>query len=285
MPSRLTRAPQRRRSENNKDTAAAMEKAESGLERLKRELIGTEFKDMNAEKWRAIVRRALGELFATATLVFIGCMGLVGGLSKAPDHFAVAFNFGIAVMAGLITFSHVSGAHMNPGLSLTAMILGKLSLPMWFIYSVFQCLGAVLGYVILMGITPSKHFVTNPKDPMPNLCCNAPNPLLSMSQAFWSEFVFSALLSLLACAVWDRRNLDKHDSVSLRFGLGVFAIAYGGVQYSGCSMNPARSFGPALVWNYWDNHWLYWVAPLLANIVVATFYRLVFPEPRPAPVE
>lgn len=264
-----------------------MEKSESSMERFKRELIGTEFKDMNAEKWKAVGRRALGELFATATLMFIGCMGLVGGLSKAPDHFAVAFNFGIAVMAGLITFSHVSGAHMNPGLSLTAMILGKLSLPMWFIYSVFQCLGAVLGYLILMGITPTKHFVTNPAVPSPAvpLCCNAPNDMLSASEQFWSEFVFSALLSLLACAVWDRRNLDKHDSVSLRFGLGVFAIAYGGVQYSGCSMNPARTFGPALVNNYWDNHWLYWVAPILANIVVATFYRLVFPEPKPEPVE
>lgn len=56
----------------------------------------------------------------------------------------------------LQTFSHVSGAHMNPGLSLTAMILGKLSLPMWFIYSVFQCLGAVLGYLILMVSLPSR---------------------------------------------------------------------------------------------------------------------------------
>lgn len=70
---------------------------------FKRELIGTEFKDMDKEKWMAVIRRALAETFATATLMFIGCMGLVGGLStKAPDHFAVAFNFGIAVMAGLI---------------------------------------------------------------------------------------------------------------------------------------------------------------------------------------
>lgn len=69
---------------------------------FKRQLVGTEFKDMDAEKWKAVVRRALGELLATATLLFIGCMGTVGGLSSKPDHFAVAFNFGIAVMAGLI---------------------------------------------------------------------------------------------------------------------------------------------------------------------------------------
>ena len=263
-----------------------MAKAESEIARFKRELLGTEFKDLNREKWMAIIRRALAEVFSTATLMFIGCMGLVGGLSKAPDHFAVAFNFGIAVMAGLITFGHVSGAHMNPGLSLTAMILGKLSLPMWIIYSIFQCIGAVLGYGLLMAITPSDKFVTVPgTTPSVPLCCNSPNPMLSAGQQFWSEFIFSALLSLLACAVWDRRNLDKHDSVTLRFGLGVFAIAYGGVQYSGCSMNPARTFGPAVVWGYWDNHWLYWVAPMLANLVVATFYRLVFPEPRPQPVE
>lgn len=69
---------------------------------FKRELIGTEFKDMDKEKWMNVIRRALAELFATATLMFIGCMGLVGGLSHPPDHFAVALNFGIAVMAGLI---------------------------------------------------------------------------------------------------------------------------------------------------------------------------------------
>jgi len=247
--------------------------------------MGTEFKDLDSEGIKNILRRAAGEFFSTALLIFLGCMGAVGGLSSAPDRFGIAFNFGVAVMTGLMCFSHISGAHMNPGLSLTSLIMGNLSLPMFVIYTISQCLGATFGYAVLMGMTPEQYLIVTPGVPDPNFCCNSVNPKLSNAQAFFSEFVLSAVLSLVACGVWDRRSDLKHESVSFRFGMSVFSLAYGGMQYSGCSMNPARSFGPALLWNHWDNQWLYWVAPMLANLVVATSYVLMFPYPTKATTE
>lgn len=81
---------------------------------------------------------------------------------------------------------------------------------------------------------------------------------------------------------------DPHhvsDSVPLRFGLAITCLALVGGVYSGGSMNPARSFGPALYnWN-WEAHWIYWVGPLAAGVIISVAFRSVFyreaPKPKP----
>ncbi|XP_026684712.1 aquaporin TIP1-2-like [Diaphorina citri] len=61
---------------------------------------------------------------------------------------------------------------------------------------------------------------------------------------------------MVLCAAWDYKCLDKHDSLPLKFGFAVTALAIPGAQFAGCSINPARSFGPALVTGHWENHWV-----------------------------
>lgn len=81
---------------------------------------------------------------------------------------------------------------------------------------------------------------------------------------------------LTACAIWDPRNSKNSDSVAIKFGLIVCALATIVGPYTGCSMNPARSFAPAL-WNaHWTNNWIYWVGPVVGSLLASLSYKLIY---------
>lgn len=90
------------------------------------------------------------------------------------------------------------------------------------------------------------------------------------------EALAAGILVFFTYAIWDPRNARNTDSTPLRFGLCVTALSLAFAPYTGCSMNPARSFGPA-IWNSkWDNHWIYWVGPITGSVVASLLYRCLF---------
>lgn len=90
------------------------------------------------------------------------------------------------------------------------------------------------------------------------------------------ETISTMILMTLACAVWDERNKLNTDSTALKFGLAVTCLATIFGPYTGCSMNPARSLGPALWSNNWSHHWIYWIAPIIGASLASFFYRFIF---------
>lgn len=95
-------------------------------------------------------------------------------------------------------------------------------------------------------------------------------------QGLLIEGIATAILMLIACAVWDPRNSHNTDSTSLRFGLAVTALATSVGPYTGCSMNPVRSLAPAL-WNgSWENHWIYWFGPIGGALLASLAYKSIF---------
>lgn len=107
-------------------------------------------------------------------------------------------------------------------------------------------------------------------------CVTNINPIVSTAQGLMIETMSTMILMILACAVWDRRNASNTDSTALKFGLAVTCLATVFGPYTGCSMNPARSFAPAIWNNSWSNHWIYWFGPISGSAVGAFFYRAVF---------
>lgn len=89
----------------------------------------------------------------------------------------------------------------------------------------------------------------------------------------------------MCCGVWDPRNANHHDSVQLKFGLTITCLALSGGPYTGGSMNPARSFAPALWHLNFENHWIYWFGPILSAIVATYLYKYVFWKETPKPLE
>lgn len=84
---------------------------------------------------------------------------------------------------------------------------------------------------------------------------------------------------LVVCSVWDARNEKNSDSVSIKFGLTVAVLATAVGPYTGCSMNPARSFAPALWNNQWSHHWVYWFGPIGGALIASFVYKTVFGVP------
>lgn len=90
------------------------------------------------------------------------------------------------------------------------------------------------------------------------------------------EALGTGIFVFLACAVWDSRNAKNTDSVPIKFGLAIAGLAFAIAPYTGCGLNPARSFGPAVWNNHWDHHWIFWVGPIGGAIITALIYRCLF---------
>jgi len=221
----------------------------------------------------------LSETIATGLLVFIGCMGCVDGLGHTPTHLSICLAFGFAVMLCLNVFGMVSGCHMNPAITLAAFIYRRITFTAAIVYAIGQLLGGFLGYGLLRIITPDHLFETD------SFCVSLPSPALSTVQAVFAEFIISSILILMCCGVWDQRQSKFHDSVALRFGMVITVLALVGGPYSGGSMNPARSLGPAIYnWNF-ESHWIYWVSPMSAGLIIPIAFRLIFWKETPAEVK
>ncbi|XP_066602369.1 aquaporin-like isoform X2 [Prorops nasuta] len=222
---------------------------------------------------RQLILTGLAELLGTGILVFVGCMGCVGSLGITPSIMQICFAFGFAVMIAIQCFGHISGAHINPAITIASLIIGNTSLPRAICYIVAQCIGAPLGYGLLKLMTPKLLLHSGNPDRANSFCTTDVNSDLTIGQGFLAEVVATAILALFACSVWDRRNQYQNDSTSIRFAFCVSVLCFVFVPYTGCSLNPARSLAPAL-WNgYWTNHWLFWLGPITGAVLASIFYR------------
>ncbi|EDW01053.1 aquaporin AQPcic isoform X2 [Drosophila grimshawi] len=210
----------------------------------------------------------LAELMGTGILVFLGCIGCVKTDIFPNNHLQIILNFGFAVLIAIQCFGCVSGAHINPAVTVAAYIYDLVTLPMALVYFAGQMLGAFIGYGLLKALLP---------DPtLDGLCVTLPHATVTTPQAFGIEFVATSILIIVCCGVWDPRNAKHHDSVAIRFGLAIAGLACAAGPFTGASMNPARSFAPAL-WNTnFTAHWIYWLAPLSSAAITAITYKAVF---------
>jgi len=99
---------------------------------------------------------------------------------------------------------------------------------------------------------------------------------ISAIQGLVLEGTATFVLMLVACAVWDARNEKNTDSVPIKFGFTVALLANTVGPYTGCSMNPARSFAPALWNSQWRHHWIYWFGPIGGALISSFMYKTIF---------
>nr|XP_026490765.1 aquaporin-like [Vanessa tameamea] len=221
--------------------------------------------------WRAI----LGELVATTLLIFLCCMTCIpiDGVPLITPMYS-PIGSGLIVLFIAQSFGHISGAFMNPSVTLLAVIWGKISLPLGIAYAIAECLGATIGYGMLMVLSPSDLIAGG-------ICTTQPHAGHTVYQALGVEVVFTAALGFVICSVWDPVNEEKNECTSIKFGLSVSGLAIAGGPLAGASMNPARSLGPAIWTARWSSHWIYWVGPLFGGAVTVTLYKLVWLKREP----
>uniref|UniRef100_T1HH59 Uncharacterized protein n=2 Tax=Rhodnius TaxID=13248 RepID=T1HH59_RHOPR len=207
-------------------------------------------------------------MLGTAVFVALGCGNVVEHISNSsPAHLNTVISFSFGIATSIIIFGPISGALMNPALNIAAVISGHMSLIKCLYFTIFQLLGGILGVLTVKLVTPN----------IPDgFCVTMPNPDVGVGSAFAVEFLTSGVLSLGLCHVLDPRQSTQTGLIFAKFLVIVTAIAVPAAKYGGCSMNPARSFGPALLSSTWDFHWIYWTATCLGAIVAASLYRAFF---------
>ncbi|KAL5286299.1 hypothetical protein ACFFRR_007747 [Megaselia abdita] len=217
----------------------------------------------------------LAELIGTALLVFFGCMGCIDNsdMGMTNNLFQISVVFGLVIMFIVQIFGCVSGAHLNPAVTVAAVVYKLLTPAVAIGYCVAQLLGAFIGYGLLKVLVASD-VMTNANNV--GLCVTHVHSSISTVQGTFIELIGTGTLIWIVCGVWDPRNAKGHDAVPLKLGLAITALCGCFGHWTGCSMNPARSFGPAL-WNMdWGQHWVYWIGPLAGGLLASLSYRHVF---------
>ncbi|CAN5734161.1 aquaporin [soil metagenome] len=209
-------------------------------------------------------RRAIAEGIGTFFLVLIGPGAVMvnARMEGVIGHAGIALAFAFVVLAMIYTIGHISGAHINPAVTIAfwsaRRFPGREVLP----YVVAQCGGAILASAVLLWILGPVGRV------------GATVPAIAVAPAFAVEWLLSFVLMFVIMAVaTDERVADGF--AGLAVGLTVGFDAMMGGPLTGASMNPARTLGPAVAGGIWEAHWIYWVAPVTAMIAAAFVYEFL----------
>ncbi|XP_062308541.1 aquaporin-4 isoform X2 [Osmerus eperlanus] len=189
-----------------------------------------------------------------------------------PDLVLISLCFGLSIATLVQCFGHISGAHINPAVTAAMVVTRRLSLAKAVFYLVGQCLGAVVGAAVLYGVTPASV--------RGGMGVTTVNADISVGHALVVELFITFELVFTVFATCDPKRDDLRGSSGLAIGLAVCIGHLFAIPYTGASMNPARSFGPAMVTWSWENHWVYWVGPVLGGVLAAGLYDYLFcPDP------
>jgi aquaporin NIP len=212
-----------------------------------------------------IWRRAAAEGLAAFALVFAGCGAIVtdelyGGTLGVVG---IALVFGLVIMAMVYATGHLSGAHINPAVTVAFVVTRHFPAREAASYIGAQLVGALAGALLLLAIWPAR-----PAD------LGATVPTVGVGSALAYEAVLTALLMFVIMAVaTDTRAVGAGAAIAIGGTIALGALFGGPV--TGASMNPARSLGPALASGEWTDFWLYLAGPIAGAGVGAFAYRLV----------
>jgi aquaporin Z len=216
----------------------------------------------------SLLRRSLAEGIGTFFLVMIGPGAVMvdaytGG---AIGHAGVALAFGFVVLAMVYAMGPISGAHINPAVTIALWSAGKTAGRDVISYGVAQCGGAVLASFLLGAILgPVGSF-------------GATLPAVPTWGVFALEWLISfALMVVILSFVLGDPGRSHFGGIAIGLTVGFAAMVVG--PLTGASMNPARSLGPAVAGGLWEVHWIYWAAPISAMLAAVPIYRFLI-EPR-----
>lgn len=212
--------------------------------------------------------KLIAEFIGTLTLVLFGCGAAVLGGVDHVGQLGISVAFGGAIVAMAYAIGSISGCHVNPAVSLAAFIAGRMSLRDMLVYWIAQFAGALAGAALLAVIAGSTA----------NLGQNGWGPGYLGEFSLQSALVFEIVMTALFVIVILGSTSEKAPAgfAGLAIGVTLAIIHIVGIQVTGVSVNPARSFGPAVLagGQALSQLWLFFVAPATGAVIGAAFYRI-----------
>ena len=224
------------------------------------------------------VRHFVAELVGTFALVFIGGGAIV--LSKMPGSnvglVEVALAHGIILAVMVTALMRISG-HFNPAVTIAFLTVRRIGPFMAGVYVLAQLLGAMLGAYALKAGTPAAFFEAARGGGQ------AVSLDITTGQAFMLEAIatFFLVFVIFGTAVDPKAPRVGGFAIGLTIAADILAIG----PLTGASMNPARSFGPAIATNIWEGHLIYWIGPIVGGLIAAQLYEWVLMRHPVEPVD
>ncbi|ELT87904.1 hypothetical protein CAPTEDRAFT_184073 [Capitella teleta] len=216
------------------------------------------------------VRPPVGEFHAVALFVFVGVLS-----STNADTLSVAVAHGLAIALLVAVYGGISGGHVNPAVTLGVVIGGGCEVFVGLLYIIFQLLGGVFGAALArMVLTVGYATTDNVTQVDLYEAIGGGVPQLADGVKAWNGVFVEAILTFILVLTVLMTEVDQQLSVApLCIGFAVLVDIIVGGSITGAAMNPARSFGPALVAGIWTNEWIYWIGPILGALFAGGSYR------------
>ena len=220
------------------------------------------------------MKKYLAELVGTFVLTFLGC-GAAVALGCGADTASVvgtAIAFGLAVVAMAYTIGGISGCHINPAITLGCFLSGRMNAKDCGMYMVFQVIGAILAAALLAGIvgTMGADGIITTKTGA-NACA------FGVTNGLIVEIVLTMIFVLVVLGATAKTNGATNNFAGLAIGLSLILIHLVGIHFTGTSVNPARSIGPALFegGQALSDLWVFIVGPLVGGALAACIWKII----------
>jgi aquaporin TIP len=236
--------------------------------------LGLRAEDIN----RRTLVAALAELIAVMLFVFIGAGTVVVVLGAFPENpaadtlLAIAVAHGLAIGVLVAMTAGISGGHVNPAVTFSMIVTGRQKLGPGLVYIAAQLIGAVIGALLLQIVLAD--------DIEGNLGAHALNE--SLVDGSMGGLIVEIILTFVLVATVFGTAVHRAGPAAIApiaIGFSILIDHLIGVPLTGASMNPARSFGPALVAGEWDDFWIYVIGPLVGAAIAGLLYTMVFMDP------
>ena len=208
-----------------------------------------------------VINKYLAEFMGTFVLVFVGSLAILANALTEGPILAIAFGFGLALLAGIWAVGHISGAHFNPAVTLAMLLDKRTTFSDAIGYWVAQFAGASVASLVIWAASSRLEVAATTTG------------YRELSTGILIEVALTAIFVWVILAV--TRTGGNHAPIAIALTLVTVHVA--GIPFSGASVNPARSFGPAIVSGApeaMEQLWVYIVFPLVGAVVAFVLYRL-----------
>ena len=229
-----------------------------------------------------MMKKYLAEMVGTMVLVLIGCGAAVSlGCNPVADQASVvgtALAFGLSVVAMAYTIGGISGCHITPAITLGVFLSGRMNARDCGMYMLFQIIGGIMGAAVLYAVTTSAGLIgTGANDlQVVNGACVTIAPL----GGFLAETFFTCVFVLVVLGATSKTNGATNNFAGLAIGLSLVMVHLACIRYTGTSVNPARSIGPALFQGgtALSHLWIFIAGPLAGGALAAGIWKLIEPS-------